>query len=100
MSHDRVRTLEMLYAQGQASDVTDLALEKLMAYELSETQQQLVQLQKDLGEFEQRYALSSESFYAHFQAGQLGDAMDYVDWASLYQMAERLRQRIILLKAS
>lgn len=100
MSQSRVQTLEKLYAQGQISDVIDLALEKLLAYELGETRQQLAQLEQDLTEFERRYDLSSETFYARFQAGEMGDAMDFVDWASLHQMAERLRQRIRLLEAA
>jgi lipase chaperone LimK len=100
VSQNRVQTLEKLYAQGQTSDVIDLALEKLLAYELGETRQQLAQLERDLTEFEQRYDLSSETFYARFQAGEMGDAMDFVDWASLHQMAERLRQRIGLLEAA
>ncbi len=100
VSHDRVRTLEKLYAQGQTSDVMDLALEKLLAYELGETQQRLARLEQDLTEFEGRYDLSSEAFYARFQAGEMGDAMDFVEWASLHQMAERLRQRLDLLEAS
>lgn len=100
VSQSRVQTLEKLYAQGQISDVIDLALEKLLAYELGETRQQLAQLEQDLTEFERRYDLSSETFYARFQAGEMGDAMDFVDWASLHQMAERLRQRIRLLEAA
>jgi hypothetical protein len=30
-------------------------------------------------------------------AGQLGDDMDYVEWASLVQMAENLEKRLRLL---
>lgn len=100
MSSDRVRTLEKLYAQGETSDIVDLALEKLFAYELKESQHQLDQLNRDLSHFEQQYDLSSDVFYARFQAGEMGDAMDFVEWASLRQMAERLRQRIGLLEES
>lgn len=100
MSGERVRTLEKLYAQGETSDIVDLALEKLFAYELKESQQQLDQLMRDLSHFEQQYDLSSDVFYARFQAGEMGDAMDFVEWASLRQMAERLKQRIGLLEES
>ena len=95
---DRVRTLDKLYAVGETSDIVDLALEKLFAYELRESQKQLTQLEHDLSQFEQRYNLSSDTFYARFQAGEMGDAMDFVEWASLHQMAERLKQRIGLLE--
>lgn len=100
MSADRVQVLEKLYEQGQSSDLVDLALEKLFAYELRASEQQLEQLERDLAEFEQQYALSSEQFHRQFQAGKMGDAMDFVDWASLFQMAARLRERIELLKST
>lgn len=100
MSIERVRTLDRLYTQGETSDVVDLALEKLFAYELGESRQQLAQLERDLSRFEQQFDLSSDTFYARFQAGEMGDAMDFVEWASLYQMAERLERRISLLEES
>jgi hypothetical protein len=98
MSTERVHVLEKLYQQGQGSDVVDLALEKLFAYELDTCQRQLAQLEQDLAEFEAEYAVASAQFYAEFQAGERGDAMDYVEWASLVQMADRLRERIALLE--
>jgi hypothetical protein len=76
----------------------DLALEKLFAYELDACQRQLVQLEQDLAEFEAEYAVSFAQFYAEFQAGERGDAMDYIEWASLVRMADRLRERIKLLE--
>ena len=100
MSGDRVRTLDRLYAQGETSEVVDLALEKLFAYELSASQQQLAQLERDLAQFERQYDLASDAFYARFQAGEMGDALDFVEWASLHQMAERLKRRIGLLEES
>ena len=100
MSGDRVRTLEKLYTQGETSDIVDLALEKLLAYELRESQRQLARLVRDLSWFEQQYDMSSDAFYGRFQAGEMGDAMDFVEWASLHQMAERLKRRIGLLEES
>ena len=100
MSGERVRTLEKLYTQGETSDIVDLALEKLFTYELRQSQQQLVQLERDLSLFEQQHDLSSDAFYARFLAGEMGDAMDLMEWASLHQMAERLKQRIGLLEES
>jgi hypothetical protein len=97
MSVDRVQMLERLYEHGQNSDLVDLTLEKLFTYELHSTERELELLQQDLAEFEDQYGLSSAEFYARFQAGQMGDAIDFVEWASLHQMAERLRKRVDLL---
>ncbi len=48
----------------------------------------LEQLCSDLAEFERRYQLSSAEFYRRYRAGQTDDRMDYVEWASLVQLAE------------
>jgi len=98
MSTDRVQVLVKLYEQGHCSDVVDLALEKLFAYELDTCRRQLEQLEADLAGFERKYAVPSARFYSEYQAGDRGDAMDDVEWASLVQMADRLRARIALLK--
>jgi hypothetical protein len=93
----RLHALAELYQQGQVSELMDHTLEKLLRHEAEQCQAQLSQLQADLAEFEQTYQLSSSEFYRQFQAGQTNDAMDYVEWASLVQMAENLAKRLRLL---
>jgi hypothetical protein len=93
----RLRTLARLYQQGQASELMERTLDKLMTYEADTCREQLGQLQRDLAEFEQQYSLSSAEFYRRFQAGQTDDRMDYVEWASLVQMRDNLRKRLSLL---
>ena len=100
MSADRVQVLGKLYERGQGSELLDLTLEKLFAYKVRSTREQLGELEQDRAEFEERYELSSAEFYDRFQTGEAGDKMDYVEWASLHQMAERLRERIALLEAN
>ena len=93
----RLQMLAQLYRQGQASDLMERTLDKLLVYEAKACRVQLGQLQKDLAEFEQRYGLSSTEFYRRFQAGQTDDRMDYIEWASLVQMVHNLRERLDLL---
>jgi hypothetical protein len=100
MTEERVRVLEKLYQQGQASDVVELALEKLFDYELRASRKQLVQLEQDLAGFEERHQMTSDAFYTRFQAGEIGDSMDLIEWASLFQMTQRLRERVGLLEES
>jgi hypothetical protein len=54
-------------------------------------------LRHDLAEFEERYGLSSAKFYQSFQKGLTDDWMDYIEWASLFQMKENLRKRLQIL---
>jgi predicted restriction endonuclease len=93
----RLHALAELYQQGQVSELMDRTLEKLLRQEAEQCQAQLGQLQADLVEFEQKYQLSSSEFYRQFQAGHTSDEMDYVEWASLVQMAENLEKRLRLL---
>ncbi len=93
----RLRRLAELYQQGQASELMQRTLDKLLSYEADVCRAQRRELQSDLAEFERRYDLSSEEFYRRFQAGQTDDRMDYVEWASLVQMANNLRERLRLL---
>ena len=97
LTAERLHALAELYEQGQASDLMERTLTKLLRHEADECQAQLRQLQADLGEFEQKYQLSSTEFYQQFQAGQTSDDMDYVEWASLIQMADNLEKRLRLL---
>lgn len=97
LTAERLHALAELYQQGQVSELMDRTLEKLLRHEAEQCQAQLRQLQADLAEFERKYQLSSTEFYQQFQAGQTGDAMDYVEWASLVQMAENLQKRLRLL---
>jgi len=93
----RLRTLAQLYQQGQASELLERTLGKLLVYEADVCRAQLRQLQADLAEFERQYDLSSIEFYRRFQAGQTDDRLDYVEWASLVQMTDNLQERLRLL---
>ena len=97
LTAERLHALAELYQQGQVSELMDRTLEKLLRHEAEQCRAQLRQLQADLAEFEQKYHLSSTEFYQQFQAGQTGDDIDYVEWASLVQMADNLKKRLCLL---
>lgn len=97
LTAERLHALAELYQQGQVSELMDRTLEKLLRHEAETCQAQLSQIQADLSEFEQTYHLPSTEFYHQFQTGQIGDEMDYVEWASLVQMANNLKNRLRLL---
>jgi hypothetical protein len=97
LTAERLQALAELYRQGQESDLMDRTLEKLLRHEAEQSQAQLRELRADLAEFEQRYHLPSDEFYRRYQAGDMGDQMDYVEWASLVQMVDNLEKRLDLL---
>lgn len=94
---DRLQSLAQLFEQGQASELMERTVEKLLVHEAEESARQYEQIQADLTEFEARYGMNSEDFYRRYQAGVTDDRMDFVEWASLVQMAENLRQRLEVL---
>jgi anti-sigma-K factor RskA len=97
LTAERLHALAELYQQGQVSAQMERTLEKLLRQEAEECRAQLRQLQADLASFEQKYHRSSTEFHQQFQAGQTSDEMDYVEWASLVQMAANLEKRLRLL---
>jgi hypothetical protein len=95
----KLERLAELYRHGYASEIMLKTLHKLFGYETETCKSQLRQLQKDLSDFEKQYDMSSEMFYQQFQEGKTDDRMDFVEWASLVQMAHRLEKRLELLKS-
>ena len=93
----RLDRLAQLFKMGQASDLMAKTLDKLFAHETQQSLYALEQLQVDLAEFEAQYRMSSTEFYRQYQAGETDDRMDYVEWASLVQMADNLQSRIDVL---
>lgn len=36
--------------------------------------------------FEQKYKMRTEKFHARFMRGQMGDDMDMIEWAGVYEL--------------
>ena len=96
----QVGKLAKLYEDGQVSETTARTLNKVLDFEVNQIQTDLTATEKDLSEFEVRYNMSTTNFYSQWQAGKTDDHMDYVEWASLAQMANNLRKRLEFLSTS
>ena len=71
----------------------DLILGKLLDVSLSQHRLRLERYERDLREFERRYGMESATFYRRFEAGELGDAMDFFEWAGLYELREDILKK-------
>jgi hypothetical protein len=64
----------------------------------------LLELKADLLAFERQYGMTSDAFYARFEAGGLGDGRDMMAWAGDYQLYQSLKreleQKLQLVQAS
>ena len=72
----------------------DQVLGKLFDIALSRHQRQLERYEQDLGGFEKRYSMDSGMFYERFEAGELGDAMDFFEWAGLCKLRQDILEKI------
>lgn len=54
-------------------------------------------LSNELVEFEKNYNMESNIFYQCFEAGELGDVMDFIEWAATVEMLTNVNQRLALL---
>jgi predicted HTH domain antitoxin len=95
---DALRSLEQLYESGFHDTVTDAALRKIVESQTTRDRVALHDLENDLRELEQRYQLTSEEFFHRWQAGEMPDTADFMDWNALYQMALEVRGRLKLLQ--
>jgi hypothetical protein len=95
---ERIRGLEQIYIKGYEDSFLDNALQKIISHQLARDQADLQVLQRDLAELERKYGISSEEFYERFQAGQISDEADFMEWNVLYKMASKLRNRLGILQ--
>ena len=95
---DALRNLEQLYERGFRDSITDVALLRLTSSQAARDEVVLRDLERDLSELEQQYEMSSEEFFQRWQAGEMADTADFMDWNALYQMAREVRERLDLLR--
>lgn len=86
--------LELLRDGSRDDNEFDHLLGKLLTVRLNQQQRRLQQYQLDLHAFEQRFDMESSHFYQRFEAGELGDSMDFFEWAGLYELYQEARNKV------
>jgi hypothetical protein len=51
-----------------------------------------VQLVRDLTLLEQKHGLSSAEFYERYQRGEMGDEIEFMRWASKFEIYEEMKE--------
>ena len=54
----------------------------------------LLALDRELIAFEQKHGMASALFFLRFEAGELGDALDFIRWAGRYELYLHLKTMI------
>lgn len=51
----------------------------------------LLELTRSLAELELKYKMKSEDFYEQFERGEMGDDVDFVRWATDYEIYQEIK---------
>ena len=57
---------------------------------MNEIRQKLLQV---IAAFEEKYGMNSEEFNRRYEAGTLGDDMDYVEWSATIDMLASIKEK-------
>ena len=92
--------LEVLKEVYEEEPALDRVLDKLLEGILAEYQRRRQHYEQALKMFEERYQMPSDVFYERFEAGELGDAMDFFEWAGLFELYQEALAKIRRLERS
>lgn len=92
--------LELLHDSSIDDQEFDQLLGKLLEARLGQQRCYLRQYARDLQEFELRFDMESHLFYRRFEAGELGDSMDFFEWAGLYDLYQEVQSKVERLAAA
>ncbi|MCL4858612.1 MAG: hypothetical protein KJZ93_04370 [Caldilineaceae bacterium] len=97
---EKVRRLEQYVAAEPAiaDPVLDAALGKLIHREATRIIDLRSRLLAQCRRFEEIFGVASTEFYARYEQGELGDEMDYMEWAATIEMIRNLDGRLSLLQ--
>ncbi|MCB8943978.1 MAG: hypothetical protein H6658_09505 [Ardenticatenaceae bacterium] len=82
------------FNEGNKPSVTELRQMVQAAAENYDPIEELLQLERQLAELEQTHNLASAEFHRLYQAGQMGDDVQFVAWAGRYRLYLRLKESI------
>ncbi|MDM8532495.1 hypothetical protein QUF63_15085 [Anaerolineales bacterium HSG25] len=96
---EKLKRLEqyILLDQTAIDPVFDMTLEKLLHREFNRVATLKARLVKQLQTFEKQYHLKSQEFYPRYENGELGDEIDFMEWASTIEMVNNINQRLTVL---
>ena len=89
--------IEALQAVG-AEELVDQALVKVLQSEIDRLQQEQRRLKTELTHFEHSYQMTSEECQQKFDAGKLGDAVEFFEWTSVYSIYQQNEHSLCLLE--
>ncbi|EKF86383.1 hypothetical protein [Methanobacterium formicicum] len=97
---NKIRILEELAKLGGEDEVFILTIDKLTRYKMDKLDEDLKEIEAQMRSFEEEYGLDSDEFILKFDKGETEDNIDFMEWASLYDMKKRIHNRLMLLEGA
>jgi len=96
---EKVRRLEQYVAVSSAAidPVLGMSIDKLLTRETVRLFGLKARLANQLSRFEKSYDLKSVDFYTRYENGEMGDKMDFIEWAATVEMLANADKRLALL---
>lgn len=91
--------IDLLHSVALDEASLDRMLDKLLHVVHGQHREKLDHLDHLLCQFEARYQMGSEEFQRQFEAGQLGDDMDFFEWSGLIELREQVRCKLERLES-
>lgn len=89
----KVKNLEKFIQKHGEDSVISQTITKMLDYKIQKYDEEINRLNKVLKKFERKYKKESSVLFDEFNKGRLGDDMDFIEWASLYQMRSNLLKK-------
>ena len=93
-----IERLAQFYRVGYQNQFLETALNKIVSHQIERDVADLERVERVLAEFELQYGLASDEFWARYQAGQMPDSADFVEWNAFCKMRQRLVERLRILQ--
>ena len=96
---EKLDVLQALSRSGSGSEGLARSLDKIIDLERERLQEKLEELTAKLRIYEESYARSSAEFQKQFQAGTLGDEMDFFEWSVIYELWQVTQHRLEIFES-
>ena len=100
VSSFNLERIRQLYTAGFSDTFLDNALHRIVDRQVARDQADLKRVNGVLERFESQYGLTSNEFWQRFQAGQMADTTDFMEWNVFCKMRQRIQTRLHILSGS
>jgi hypothetical protein len=99
---EKIRRLEEYVSINNSivDSMIETTIDKLLSREFNRISEIKTRLTDDISRFENQYGLKSEDFYRQYEIGNMGDSIDFVEWAATMEMLANIKRQSALLEMS